>query len=125
MIYTGYYAKLKEYIKVGLTPISIAGKAPDFYNGIQFKKFAPSWNIFSKWKNNEIDNEQYTELFKNEILNKLNKEEVKNFLNSFENDIILLCYEKSGDFCHRHVVADWIKTNLLLEVKEFENSSTV
>ena len=31
MIYTGYYAKLKEYEKVGLEPVSIAGKAPSFY----------------------------------------------------------------------------------------------
>ena len=21
--------------------------------------------------------------------------------------IVLLCYEKPGDFCHRHLVADW------------------
>ena len=25
--------------------------------------------------------------------------------------IILLCYEKPGDFCHRHLVADWLTKN--------------
>lgn len=24
---------------------------------------------------------------------------------------IFLCYEKSGDFCHRHILADWLKNN--------------
>ena len=119
MIYTGYYAKLKKYLEDGLIPISIAGKAPNFYNGIQYKKFAPSWDIFSKWKSGEIDNSQYTARFQDEILNKLNKEEVKTFLNSFETDIILLCYEKSGDFCHRHIVANWIETELNEQVKEY------
>ena len=23
-------------------------------------------------------------------------------------DIALVCYEKPGDFCHRHLVADWL-----------------
>ena len=119
MIYTGYYAKLKKYQEAGLTPISIAGKAPNFYSGIQYKKFAPSWDIFSKWKSGEIDNFQYTERFNQEILGKLDKEEVKTFLNSFETDIILLCYEKSGDFCHRHIVANWIETELNEQVKEY------
>lgn len=119
MIYTGYYAKLKKYEEVGLIPISIAGKAPEFYKGVQYRKFAPSWDIFSKWKNGEIDNFQYTERFNKEILGRLNKEEVKQFLNSFKTDIILLCYEKSGDFCHRHIVADWIETELGKRVEEY------
>lgn len=119
MIYTGYYAKLKKYEEAGLTPISIAGKAPEFYKGIQFKKFAPSWDIFSKWKSGEINNFQYTERFKSEVLDKLSKVEIKNFLDSFETDIILLCYEKSGDFCHRHIVADWIESELSRRVEEY------
>ena len=23
-------------------------------------------------------------------------------------EIALVCYEKPGDFCHRHIVADWL-----------------
>ena len=119
MIYTGYYARLKKYEEAGLTSISIAGKAPEFYKGIQYKVFAPSWDIFSKWKSGEINNFQYTDRFNQEILGKLNKEDVRTFLDSFETDIILLCYEKSGDFCHRHIVADWIESELGKQVEEY------
>lgn len=28
-----------------------------------------------------------------------------------ENDIALICYEKPTDFCHRHLVADWLNKN--------------
>jgi uncharacterized protein (DUF488 family) len=30
---------------------------------------------------------------------------------------VLLCYEKSGDFCHRHLVAEWLR-RYGYEVKE-------
>lgn len=26
-------------------------------------------------------------------------------------DIALICYEKSEDFCHRHLVVDWLNNN--------------
>ena len=28
-----------------------------------------------------------------------------------DRDIYLLCYEKPSDFCHRHIVAEWLKQN--------------
>ena len=28
-----------------------------------------------------------------------------------ENDIALICYEKPSDFCHRHLVAEWLNQN--------------
>ena len=93
-----------------------------FIREFSLKKFAPSWDIFSKWKSGEIDNFQYTERFNQEILDKLDKEEVLKFLDSFETDIILLCYEKSGDFCHRHIVAEWLHNNLGVHVEEFNGT---
>lgn len=125
MIYTGYFARLTRYKEVGLFPISIAGKAPDFYNDFEFKKFAPTWQLFKQWKAGEINNFQYTEQFRNQVLNKLDKSEIREFFDSFNQDVILLCYEKSGDFCHRHIVADWIETEIGLKVEEFEEHPTL
>ena len=34
-------------------------------------------------------------------------------------DCVLLCYEKSGDFCHRHLVADWLNKKLDLNIQEY------
>ena len=28
-----------------------------------------------------------------------------------ESDICLVCYEKPCDFCHRHIVSDWLNKN--------------
>ena len=52
-----------------------------------------------------------------EILGKIDKANFKDMLGSVENPI-LLCYEKEG-FCHRHIVADWIESELHLPVQEY------
>ena len=112
-MYTGYYAKIKEYKEAGLIPVSIAGKAPDWYDGLEYKKLAPKWEFFNEWKNgsHKGDNEYYISHFKKEVLDRLSVPLVISTLMGMTNtidNVILLCYEKPGDFCHRHLVADWI-----------------
>lgn len=36
-------------------------------------------------------------------------------------NIVLLCYEKPEDFCHRHLVADWLNSSKILpyDIKEW------
>ena len=119
MIYTGYFAKVKQYENAGLTTVSISGKAPSFYKGPEYKGLAPRWQMFNDWKKGKIDNFGYTKLF-NQYLETLDKESVKRALESFGENVVLLCYEKPGDFCHRHIVADWIEENLGLVVEEYD-----
>ncbi len=117
MIYTSYFAKIKQLEKNGIIPISICGKAPDWYKGLQYKKLAPKYGFFMEWKNNH-DNDYYIKCFKEQVLNTLNATDVVlDFsrlaygFNVGENDIALICYEKPSDFCHRHLVADWLNEN--------------
>lgn len=116
-MYTGYFAKLKSYEKAGLVPVSIALKVPDWYHGAQYKKLAPKWSFFSEWKNgsHKGDNNYYMQHFKTEVLDNLNPEQVVKELEGFtgvsRDRIILICYEKPGDFCHRHLVSMWLTVN--------------
>lgn len=125
MIYTSYFAKLKS-LPDNIIPISICGKAPDWYKGLQYKKLAPKYDFFMKWKENH-DNDYYIKCFNEQVLNKLNAEQtVKELYKLISNmalnpklfsdrslvpDIALICYEKPSDFCHRHLVADWLNKN--------------
>lgn len=111
IMYTSYFAKLKKMPKE-IIPISICGKAPDQYKGLQYKKLAPKYDFFIKWKQDH-DNDYYIEHFNNEVLNLLNPNKVKDDLLglSKSNDIVLLCYEKPSDFCHRHLVSEWFNKN--------------
>lgn len=116
-MFTGYFAKLSTYIRAGLIPISICGKAPDWYDGLQYKKLAPKWAFFNEWKNgsHKGDNEYYISQFDTLVLKPLTVESVlgdlKNLSGGELDKVILLCYEKPVDFCHRHLVADWFKSH--------------
>ena len=108
MIYTSYFANLRN-IPDDIVPISICGKAPDWYDGLQYKKLAPKWWFFKVWKNTK-DNNYYIENFYKEVLNKLSAMDVVAdlYCKSAGKDVTLVCYEKPSDFCHRHLVADWL-----------------
>ena len=133
MIYTSYFAKLK-FLPAHIIPISICGKAPDWYKGLQYKKLAPKYDFFMKWKENH-DNDYYVKCFKEQVLNKLDvirtlhelhgllpyevKVDIKSSVWSNSDwHIALICYEKPTDFCHRHLVADWLHENGI-ECKEW------
>ena len=136
MIYTSYFAKLKSLPK-NIIPISICGKAPGWYQGLQYKKLAPKYDFFMKWKENH-DNDYYIKCFNEQVLNKLNAEQVVKELDNlllnetlaidYSGDlkevprIALICYEKPSDFCHRHLVADWLNKNGV-ECKELEDET--
>ena len=119
MIYTSYFAKLKK-LPDNIIPISICGKAPEWYKGLQYKKLAPKYDFFMKWKENH-DNDYYIKCFNEQVLNKLDQIEVYQELCSLANsdNIALICYEKPSDFCHRHLVANWLKESGF-DVKEYK-----
>ncbi len=119
-IYTSYYAKSKK-IPEDIVRISIAGGPPKGYEGLQYKKVAPKYGFFIKWKETH-DNVFYIEHFNSEVLCKLNAQGVYNDLEilSKGKDCVLLCYEKPEDFCHRHLVADWLSNELNIDVKEWK-----
>lgn len=114
MIYTSYFGNLKK-LPENIIPISICGKAPDWWKGLQYKKLAPKYQFFTEWKKNK-DNNYYIKHFNEEVLNGLEASEVVMELHHlcdksmYDNiDIVLVCYEKPEDFCHRHLVAEWLR----------------
>jgi uncharacterized protein (DUF488 family) len=118
-IYTSYFAKLKS-IPSDIVPISICGKTPDNYKGLQYKKLAPKYDFFMEWKKNH-DNNFYIEHFNKEVLDVLDRQSVLKELKIMSGgfDVVLLCYEKPSDFCHRHLVADWL--SVFDKVEEWNN----
>lgn len=117
-IYISYFAKIKN-IPDDIIPIAICVKSPDWYKGKQFKTLAPTYDILMQYKQFG-DTELYTQRFYSEVLNKLNALEIYEHLETLSKgkDVVLICYEKSSDFCHRHLVADWLSKELNINVEE-------
>ena len=121
MIFTGYYAKYKQYKDLGLEPVAISGVRPDFYEGLYYPNFAPRWSTFARWRTGIITNDGYTKEYISR-LNTLDKEEIKKDFSEYISDnkhCILLCYEKPYDFCHRHILAEWLGKLLNTDIQEY------
>lgn len=112
MLYTSYFSLIKRLKENGLVPIAICGGLPDGYHDLWYPKLAPSWSIYSEWKSN-YDAVRYRQRFFKEILSKRRPEQVYHDLYTLAGettDFAMICYEKPNDFCHRHLVAEWLSS---------------
>ena len=107
-IYTGCY----DVCKAG-NLISISGDRGKMvgFNGKALPKLAPKREFWRVWHSNigkipeEENTRYYIEEYYKQVLQKLDLED----LLSGEQEPILLCYESSKEFCHRHIVAEYIE----------------
>ncbi len=118
MIYTGNYANC---LSGNLISISFdRGKDADFH-GRCYSKLAPIRTFWRIWKQNRgiiperENNQYYVKCYFDQVLSHLDPQTV---LQELGDDPILLCYEKGQEFCHRHIVAEWLEMTLHVEVKE-------
>lgn len=124
MIFTTYFGKVKDLPEY-IIPVSICGKAPSWWKGLEYKALAPKWDFFKVWKETH-DNDYYIEHFQTDVLDKLDIEKVlidlhfmmpldlrmnmgKLVAEDCNYHIALVCYEKPDAFCHRHLVARWLE----------------
>lgn len=126
MIYTTYFSQLKNLPR-NMTWVSICRTVPRWYRGRRCKLFMPSFHFFMNWRNTH-DAESYTRQYKAGVLDQTNIDEAIGVLSryipryAYQNldgpinksqnwHIALVCYEKPSDFCHRHLVAQWLRDN--------------
>jgi len=116
MIYTSYYANYRNF-PLFRKQISISLYPPKGFKGEHYLPLAPTKSILEEYKNSKQDKkaqEIYTKRFQEEVLSKLDPKKIAKELDNS----ILLCFEKTGDFCHRHIVANWLSP--YIKIKELE-----
>ena len=143
MIYTSYFGKLKKVDKLTdgkiYIPYSIAFSTPKWFHGARIKRLMPDYDLISNYKNQVIDTQRYMERYQNKVLRDLNPAEVvdeleymlpETVINRLEQEgcsitetdfinVLLCCYEKPEDFCHRHILAKWFNAHGY-DVKELD-----
>lgn len=118
-VFTGNY----EECKVG-NLISISGdrgKSVGF-KGKAIPELAPKRAFWNIWHDNigkipeEENNRYYIEQYYKQVLSKV---DIEGLLKD-EKDPILLCFEKGQDFCHRHVLAEYIEMTYGIKVRDIK-----
>lgn len=117
-IYTSYFGNSKKLQQAGIKVIGISLYPPRWFNGISLKQVAPTKSILFA---NGQTQEEYTRRYRSEVLS---RQDMQQFLKTVEQasggqDVALCCYEKPEDFCHRHILAGWIKEKLGIEISEY------
>ncbi len=105
MIYTSYFAALKS-IPEAIVRIGISRFPPKWYSGISYKKLAPTPEMLG------MSIAEYNPRFE-AILAALNPKQVAAEIETLARgqDAVLLCYEKPDEYCHRHLVRNWLNAN--------------
>ena len=106
---TSYFAK-QMY---NPNALAISNSAPKEYTGKICKLLAPDWEDVAHYKKTG-DNKPLIEHYKDK-LDKLGFDRVKLLI---PDGAVLLCWEKSSDFCHRHLLASFLREHGVSIVKE-------
>lgn len=136
MIFTSYFANIRNF-PPNVIPVAICATVPPWYKGLRYSKLAPKYDILMTYKDdhNEVN---YTECFNNTTLKALNplwvladlrillgQDGADNLISFWEDPdlhVALICYEKPSDFCHRHLISEWLR-NYGVECKEWEKQT--
>lgn len=106
MILTSYFSNWRKFPENTKT-ISVSRFPPKWAKfDEQLNELAPSSNLLMRYKNNEINEEDY----EREYLIQLSQLNVFDIAAKIQGSV-LLCFEKSGEFCHRNLIRKWLKEN--------------
>ena len=103
-IKTSYFGNWRKWPK-DYQPIGITNRPPPTWNGDNIKELAPSDNLLYNYKHGNYTEHMFSMCYLNELNSKFTPEQI---LAKLPDKCILLCYEKAGDFCHRHLLAEWL-----------------
>lgn len=118
-IFTGNYDECKVGNLISISgdrgrSVGFAGKA--------IPQLAPKRDFWNIWHNNigKISDEENTRYYIQEYYKQvLSKVDVEALLKD-EKDPILLCFEKGQQFCHRHILAEYIEMSYGVKVRDIK-----
>ena len=109
-MFTSYFAVYRGPTELG---VCIALMKPRWHKGPSYPDLFPTPEIFQRYRNSH-DIESYAKAYRADVLDKLDAKKVYDDLKGK----VVLCYETSDKFCHRHIIADWIEEKIGIHVSE-------
>jgi hypothetical protein len=102
-----YTSQFKLY---GSSPhaVSIARRSPKWFDGRKYLSLAPSGILIGAFASGDIDEYDFAVWYDAEVLYRMTTRRITNNLKDGD---ILLCYEDADQFCHRHLVREWLNKN--------------
>ena len=119
MIYTSYFGKARKFPMEQFLKTAICYKVP---RGIGiWNSVVPPAEIVFGYKRGEVSEDDFEGIYYDMLLSR--KTQIKDSLDNMISqgrDIVLMCYEKPDQFCHRHVLAKFLNEQFDLNVTEYK-----
>ncbi len=117
---TGTYKQIKEEKNNGFISISLYSSNNEFVKH-EYKSLVPNWKLYEDLKLKKISEEKFIMNFNHQLYS-LNPNTVFEDLNSLVSghEPILMTDGSKKKFCHRHLVAIWLESNLDINIEEYK-----
>lgn len=118
-IYTSNYAKARKMDTTKFLLVSISIFAPKGWKGMHVTGFAPTLTLLNKYHQG-LSTQEYETEYRKHITRLNNMHALFEMMarKAHGRDIVLLCYEKEGEFCHRHILSDMVYEKYGYRIKE-------
>lgn len=111
-IYTSYYSKVAR-CNTDAVLIKVSNTSPNWFNKelvSLLTDVSPSWELINSYKAGSLSYDEFCKEYREELLRKVSPIDIINELNYiaelYETDtVILLCWEKDANTCHRTELA--------------------
>lgn len=123
MIKTGYFAQHRKYKEAGYIMVGITRFPPKWFDGLNLIELSPSAETLTNYRHGRISWEQFEEDYLEYLKNnsELVLKTIENLKSCNLGDIVLCCFEKSGEPCHRNILAKFLNENYGFEILEFSH----
>jgi hypothetical protein len=102
--------------------IGISYKRPQYFSGAMMFILAPNRDDVIAIRNQQIDQREYTKRYIETLKSRqLNPQYI---IDLIPNNAILLCFEPPGEFCHRRVLAEWLRLHTGINIEEIATTNT-
>lgn len=116
-IYTSYFANYKN-IPQDYQCVSVANTKPDSLFIPEWELVRPDWSLITSYKNKDITaSDLYVYYFK-----QLDKNPAHHYIEALRSysagrPVVLMCWEKDYNECHRKILSYWLQMNALANYK--------
>lgn len=116
-IYTSNYARQAN----NPLAIGISLTVPEWYTGDRRLDLAPTSDMVFSLKRDRRGYNQRK--YVRDYIDVLHERNIKpqELIDSLPDGSILLCYESPDDFCHRHLLANWVEEHTGFQILEWQN----
>lgn len=110
-IYTSYFARACKIVP-DRRLVSVALTTPEGWGGIYLRELNPTPALLYSYKNGTITKQEYEEEYRKYILSNIDPILLSNKLMGK----VMCCWEKTGEFCHRHIITAWLEEAISTDI---------